>query len=446
MDLALPLDESLADVLRVSGLGGSASHTILGPHGYEIDEETIAEELVEGGLYTLVNLDAVPVRADAKRRRAGEDRTDHGARWLLLAVAALLLMVAAGAATAVDPLLRLLAALVALLAAVATAVAWTGRSQDALALRGVVAPAALSFATGALLIPTSLEDASHLSVAAGFLAAAIGTALIALMTRVRSVRAAAGTVAILLVAFGVVWAATLLLRWGPAEAAAICLGLTPLMLRALPSTLVNLPDGAFIDYRHFMSNRWTVRGAIPESSTVVDASGVRAVVADSWARLGSGTVVLSVVAVLCAPVVLMRTWNGDPFVVSGGIVLQICVVLSLLLVPRHTDSRLLRWAPRASVFIILVTAAVAVSVGTGPWFGNGAGGAPGGSLLLVVASGMFVVAGVAVALVWPVSRGARSLAWSRVGDAFEALAVALVLPAALLHADVLTLLRGMMAA
>jgi hypothetical protein len=45
----------------------------------------------------------------------------------------------------------------------------------------------------------------------------------------------------------------------------------------------------------------------------------------------------------------------------------------------------------------------------------------------------------------PVSHGASSLVASRTGDVVEAIAVALALPAALLHADVLTLLRGMMA-
>lgn len=446
MDLALPLDESLADALVVSGLGGTGALAVLGPHGYEIDATTLAEDLVEGGLYTLVDLDVVAARAESTAGRRDEERTDHGARWVLLAVAALLLVAVAGIAAALDPFLRLLAALVALIGALTTAVVWTGRAHDVLALRGVVAPAALSFAAGALLIPASLEDAGHLSIAAGFLAAAVGIALIALMTRVRSVRAAAGTVSIVLVIFGAVWAATLLLRWGPFAAAAICLGLAPLMLRALPSALVNLPDGAFIDYKHFMSNRWTVRGAIPESPTSVDALGINEVVADSWARLGSGTVVLSLIAALSAPVVLLRAWGDDPFVISGGIALLICVVLSLLLVPRHTGSRLLRWAPRLAAFVVLVTAVVAVSAGIGPWFGAGAGGAPAAWQLLIVAVGMFLIAVVAVAVTRPVSRGARSLAWSRVGDVFEALAVALALPAALLHADILTLLRGMMAA
>lgn len=443
-DLALPLDESLADVLRAAGFAGAGTPTILGPHGYEVDGATLAEDLVEGGLYTLVDLDAVFDSPDAASAAKEETRADYGVRWILLAVAALLLVVCAGMSTEPDPRLRLAAAAVALIGTLLTAVAWTRSAREDFALRGVVAPAALSFATGALLIPTSLEDAPHLSVATGFFAAAIGTTLIALVTSVRPIRAAAGTVAMLLVGFGAVWAVTLLLRWGAAEAAMICLGAIPLMLRALPSAMVNLPDGAFIDYKHFMSHRWTVRGAIPESPGLVDASDIRATVADSWARLGAGTIVLALVAALSAPVALLRGWGDDPFVVAGGIALQICLVLSLLLVPRHTGSRLLRWAPRAAVVIMLIVVVLAVSTGTGPWAGAGRGAGPG--MLVLVAVGMFTIAVVAVAVIQPVSRGSRSLGWSRAGDVFEALAVALALPAALLHADVLTLLRGMMAA
>ena len=58
---------------------------------------------------------------------------------------------------------------------------------------------------------------------------------------------------------------------------------------------------------------------------------------------------------------------------------------------------------------------------------------------------LFAVGLTAVAVIIPISRGASSLVWSRFGDAFEWLAVALALPAALLYANALSLLRGMMA-
>jgi heme/copper-type cytochrome/quinol oxidase subunit 1 len=68
-----------------------------------------------------------------------------------------------------------------------------------------------------------------------------------------------------------------------------------------------------------------------------------------------------------------------------------------------------------------------------------------GQLVILVAAAAMLVIGVAAAYILvPISKGARSLAWSRLADVFEWLAVVLSFPAALLAADVLTVVRGMM--
>lgn len=171
-------------------------------------------------------------------------RADHGARWWMLAVSGLLL-VAVFAQGAGDPLLRLLIGLFLVVGAVSGAVAWSRRDSAAgvRGILGVLALVLLSFAAGALLIPAELDASAHLSAAAGLLAAGITTAVIAVSARARPMRAAAGTATVLLVGVAAVWGLALLLRWGPAEAAAISLGLVPLGLRALPSSLVNLLRG-----------------------------------------------------------------------------------------------------------------------------------------------------------------------------------------------------------
>lgn len=457
VDLALPLDEALSDVLAAQGLvdrlsgpiAATARLVVLDPLGYEVAPATVAEDLVEGGLYTVVDLSASVARAAPGRRRHEiADRADHGSRWVLLTVAALLLLLATVAAGGLVPAwARLAMALVAAVAAAVTAVVWTrDDATPARLLRGVLAPGALAFAAGALLIPAGLDAAVQLSVAAGMLAAAVVTMLIALLTRIRRVRSAAGTVAILLVVFGAVWGIALLAHVGIAPSAAVSLGLVPLLLRALPSALVNLPEGAFIDYEHFMSSRWTVRGSIPEAVTEVRMPSVRGVVDDSSARLAAGTVLLSGAAVLFAPFVVLQRWGEDPFVVAGGCVLLVSAVLALLLVPRHTGSRLLRWTPRVAAALVLIVAVAGFSIGATegsavvPWAGDlGAAG------MALLATGLLIAAIVAASMTRPVSLGASSLVASRTGDVVEAIAVALALPAALLHADVLTLLRGMMA-
>ena len=189
------------------------------------------------------------------------------------------------------------------------------------------------------------------------MAAAVLSAVLTATAASAELRAAAGTVAIMLAVLAAVWGLTLLLHWEEPAAAAISLGAVPLALRALPSTLVNLPEGYFIDYKHFIGNRWTVRGAIPESPGAIRVETVRAVVDGSSARLVAGAAVLSIVAAVFAPIALLRPWGSDPFVVTGGIVLMVCVEVSLLLTPRHTTGLLLRWMPRAAAAVVLVVAA-----------------------------------------------------------------------------------------
>ena len=434
IDLSLPLDETLEDALTLSGIPDADRFVTIGPGGYEIPGDTECEDLVDGGLYALIDRTALAPPVRPAEKATSPTRADHGARWWLLAVSGMLL-VAVFAQGAVDPLIRLLVALLVAAGAVGGAVAWARRDSAAgvRGILGVLAPVLLSFAAGALLIPAGLEDASHLSTATGFLAAGITTAIIAVTARARPMRAAAGTATVLLVGLAAVWGLALLLRWGEAEAAALSLGLVPLGLRALPSSLVNLPEGYFIDYKHFMTSRWTVRGAIPDSVGLLRPERITAVVDDSSARLIAGTAVLSIAAAVMAPVAFLRPWPDDAFVVSGGIALLCCLALALLLTPRHTTSRLLRWFPRAAAAVVCLVAGIQVAAALGSGFH------------LLGAALLFLVGLAAVAVVIPVSKGAKSLVWSRVGDAFEWLAVALALPSALLYANALSLVRGMMA-
>ncbi|WP_181164305.1 hypothetical protein [Microbacterium foliorum] len=434
IDLSLPFDETLDEALILSGLSTADRFVTIGPGGFEIPGDTECEDLVDGGLYALIDRTALAPQARPAVAGTRPSRADHGARWWMLAVSGLLL-VAVFAQGAGGPLLRLLIGLFLVVGAVSGAVAWSRRDSAAgvRGILGVLAPVLLSFAAGALLIPAELDASAHLSAASGFLAAGITTAVIAVSARARPMRAAAGTATVLLVGLAAVWGLALLLRWGPAEAAAISLGLVPLGLRALPSSLVNLPEGYFIDYKHFMTSRWTVRGTIPESVGLLRPERIIAVVDDSSARLIAGTAVLSIVAALMTPIAFLRPWPDDPFVISGGIALLVCVGLALLLTPRHTTSRILRWLPRASAAVVFMVAGLQAAAALGAGF------------QVLGALALFAVGLTAVAVIIPVSRGASSLIWSRFGDAFEWLAVALALPAALLYANALSLVRGMMA-
>jgi hypothetical protein len=327
-----------------------------------------------------------------------------------------------------------MAAAVLGIAAIAAAVVWALRFDHAGAAPPIVmaAPLALVAAATAAMVPDGLESVGQLRIAMGLLGAAVLALILAVSTSDASQRAGWATVSLLLLALAAVWGAALLLRMPVASAAAVTLGLVPIALRALPSTLVNVPDGMFIDYRHFMSNRWSVRGAIPDSPAVIAKADAERVVHASTARLLAGTLVLTGATIGAAPLAASGLTSGQPLAAVGSAVLFVCVALALLLTPRHTTGRALRWLPRVAAITVVLAGVAVIAGALGP-----AGG-------LLAGASVFAAAVVTALVTLPLSRGASSLVWSRVGDLVEWLAVALALPAALLAANSIELLRGMM--
>jgi hypothetical protein len=283
-------------------------------------------------------------------------------------------------------------------------------------------------------VPPLLPGAAHLAVTAGLLAAGIVAGLLAVVLAVPRLRAGARTATVVLLVLALIWGLTLFAGAGPVAAAAISAGLVPLGLRALPSSLLDVAEGHHIDYAHFMTSRWTVRGVIPADPGPIVVPEVRAEVTESSARLLVGGVLLAAVPPLVLPVVLPGLASTDPFVFGGTIGLLASVGLALVLSARSAAHPVLRWAPRVSAALVLVEVATTVAFAGPP-------------LLLTVAAGILLaLALLAGALVVPIARGSASLVWSRLADAGEWLAVALALAAGLLAADALDLVRGMMSA
>jgi hypothetical protein len=439
VDLAVPVDETLGDALLGRGFTiEPGRHAVLGRGGVQTQLGTPARDLVDGDLYSIVDLSAAlpnPTRALAS---AGEQRGATAAWWMLgtLAVVAAVVDLAGGASSALGtPGQRVEVALAFGAVSVISAVVWAvrrkrGSGADALTM---LAPLALAFSAGLITIPLTLHAGVQLAVVTGLLAAAVLAALLTVSMDGLQLRSASSTITLVLLATAAIWAITLTFGWPAAAAAAISVGAVPPALRALPSTLVNVPEGYHIDYARFMSNRWSVRGAVPVSPSVIGMDAVRAIVDDSSARLVAGTVLLSLVPVIMVPIVLAGSWRADPIVFSGTIALLCALILGLLLIPRHSASPVLRWAPRVTVALVALESTLALT-------------AAFGTLTLVVAAiGLMVVAVFTAIILVPVARGASSLVWSRLADTVEWIAVALALPVGLLAANVLTLMRGMMA-
>lgn len=439
-DAAVPFDDTLGDALR--GLGYSLQtgrHVVLERSGSEASLDALGADLHDGSLFAIVDLHQVEVRP-RKSRAIVDGATDHGALWWMLATAAVLVAAIAlvdvgSASSGLRATERILASVVLGVGAVVSSVVWAMRRPKDVTTESIamLAPLALAFSAGCVAVPPQLEASFHLAIVTGLLAAGVLASLLTATVSGTRIRSATSTASIILISLAAVWGLTLMMGWDAAAAAALSAGAVPPALRFLPTTLVNVPDGYHIDYRHFMSSRWTVRGAIPESPDTVAIDDLRSVVAASSARLVTGTVLLSAVAVAFVPFALPRMLDDNPFIAGGAIAMICALVIGLLLAPRHSGSPVLRWVPRAASGIILLVMTMAVVRELGA------------VLPIVIAATLLTVGIVAAATVVPIARGARSLGWSRLADVFESLAVAFSFPAGLLAADILTALRGMMA-
>jgi hypothetical protein len=289
----------------------------------------------------------------------------------------------------------------------------------------------LAFAAGALAVPDATASV-HLAVTVGLLSAALLGSAMAVTARERVPRAIATTLSMLMLIYAAVWGGTLLLEWGAASAAAITLGMVAPGIRFLPTTLLPLPDGHLLSYRHFMSSRWTVRGAVPGDPGAVTMAAIGPTVAIAAARLRTGTIALCVTAPLVAPLVINGMRGESTLVLVGGIGVLVATVAALALMPRHGTDASSAWVSRAAAALLVIEATIA-----------GAGQASD-TMVTVIAMALLVGGVLASALIVPMSRGIKSLAWSRLGDRVESLSVALALPFALLAANTIELVREMM--
>lgn len=377
-ELSLPVQLTLTEAAASVGIRlGDGRHVLLDARGREVEASAAVDALPDGTVLALVDLTESPVQTGSTRHGPRDTPTASFTGWMLAAVGVL----AAGGAT------------------------WALQTWNA--------------------------AAAELAVFIGLAFGAVTTGALGLTSRRRGPQF--GAASVILIGAAVIWGGALLLRMPPSAAAAVTLGAVPVVLRALPAMLLDVPAGMFIDYARFQTTRWSVRQAEPPEVETISAARARHIAESSSGRLLVGTVLLSALAAVAAPSALPAIPSADPLVTAGRIALACCSILALALGARRASTAWLRWSPRTAAAIVLVVSVFALLESIG------------GALLLAAAAVLLVAGmGVAAAVV-PVGRGATSLGWSRFADVVEWLAVVLALPAGLLAADVLGLLRGMMA-
>ncbi|WP_162819186.1 hypothetical protein [Leifsonia aquatica] len=437
-------------------------HVLVERTGREVAIDQPAWRLDDGALLAVVDLHD---RVVADRRRGAETSaaatTETVAWWILGGVGVVVTALALTGGASVPDAARLAMAVGLAVGATVSGVTWSVRARDPRApasrTRGATAdaaqaattaapaalgPLALAFAAGVAAIPPAVHSLP-LVVLTGFAAAAVLSAVIALVAGTEGVRDSAGTAAVVLLILGAIWALALLLGLPAQGAAAITLGAAPVALRALPTMLLDVPPGMFIDYQRYQTTRWAVRERVPEPGGPVTLAGARRIAGQSTARMRTATGLIAGAAAVAAPIALLPLQAADPLRYWGQLVLAATAGLALVLGARRSSVSLLRWVPRAAAVVVVLSAAIAAVLASGAL---GSGTSASGSLGLSVAAGALLVVGIATAAVLvAVGRGASSLSWSRFGDLIEALCVVFALPAGLVAAGVIDLMRGVMA-
>jgi len=437
VDLVVPASQSVAHALAGIGVVFDASHhAIITRSGDEIDPASPVDDLTDGAVITLVDLAAAVSVPPAQR--APVNPIDHSSVWWSLTTVAVFVAVFALIhLNTGDPLLsglsRALVAGALALGAFASATTWIARdgssSSRGLPLAAFIALCAASTATAT----PALHGAVHFAVTAWLVAVAITCSLMSVATSNYERRGPVGAIGIVALVLAVVWGSSLWLTWPMSAAATISLGLVAPGIRAVPAFLLTMHEGYFINYEHFMSQRWTVRGSVPGDPGEVTMAAVRPHVDASSARLTSTVVVLSTTSMLCTPFVLPAMHDSSLLVRIGAIGTIATTVVALVLGARHHSATAPRWVPRIAASVMMLAVAIDIAIRADD------------AMLTTLAVSALAV-GIAAAFLIPViAHGVRSLAWSRLADVLESVSVSLALAFALLAADTVEAVRTMMA-
>lgn len=429
-DVALRADVLLGDALRAALVPLDQPGTVvLDPRGRALDlGGGVGDQVDDGALLLVVRAAPAPVtsaeRWAAEHPDAAERRPAAQAGLLLAAtmLSGVVALVVVLWAPDLSP------ASVAALAGVLglTALGAAAARSEATASATVAGPAA-AFALGALVVLPQDAAERRLALLVGLVLACVAAGVRAVCAqREGSGLDDAVVVGAALVVVTVLQSAALLLDLPAVVATAVTVGLCPLVLRVAPRLALAVPDEQLIDLAHVSRTASSVRGDRPRALGRVDERQVVLAVRRAERRRTVATVLASALPVALLPVVLAGAAGVARW---GTLALATCVVLAFALVPRTARGAAVRRAPRAAACAIVVELAVAA-----PFVAEGRPVAVG-----VALAGAAALSVSAVLL----GRGRRSVVASRLGDAIEALAVVLALPASLVAADLIETLRRM---
>lgn len=135
-------------------------------------------------------------------------------------------------------------------------------------------------------------------------------------------------------------------------AAAIC------CLQMLPNIVVHVPDRYLVQWRAYMTRRWTVRGGIPEEARVLTQVDIREDMQTFQARYATGFVLCLALLVLPYAALVAFCDFHRMYDAVGFLVLTAALFLFLTLKPRRSGRPFERYCMRLSAVMVMAMACV----------------------------------------------------------------------------------------
>ena len=448
-DVRVPPSASITDLLRELGVSGVGY--VQSTSGRRLNPEDVVEDVLEQGDV----LTAFPAQGKRGGRGRREVLVDESGRkgmvpayWTLAVLGAVILLTRWSAyltSGSTDGALMPLpgvagmpgpVAFAGALGILAVMVAARGPRAGSSGTAATLAAVTLGGAAGALTVPDGGIAPVLLPLTVTLLAASAAAAVRYARTHGNPAAVGAGVLLLVTTVLGVIGAASIALGLTPVLPAAAILGITPLVLRALPARSLDVPDDVLIDISVAQRTAASVREQPEPAPSRVRKESVTAAVHSAVTRRSWGAMVVSTLALVTASYLLMsvsaemldRVGFLDRVQNISVVLVVMFVALAFALIPRRERLGAARIAPRLVAGVLLVLLLVwAVSVGLFTWTT---------AILLALMLGASAL-GVAT----PLGSGWRSVRWSRAADGFESLAAVLAPAVGLLAGGTLAYLR-----
>lgn len=429
--MVLPAGYTVGEVLAAIGVRTGPETRLFRERGVvPVEASQGIEAFRDGDIVTLITEDAPETSARRRgTRRHGGGSENVAAWWAMGAVGVVLSVFLAFAPPAALAGWPMVIGAVIIVAAIVAAVVLTRRARARAISAASLGPAALLVGAGVVLSPPS-SFSMAVTIATVCALVAVYSFGLATLAKLPGDRAQLTAVGAVVTGIGVVHIVAAMLDLPEATAAAFCVGAAPLVLRALPAMLIDVPAGMFIDFERHQQVRWAVREQMPEAVVRVDGARVGNLLLRSRARLETVTIATCLTIVVFSPIALWPLAPERLMEMIGRLCLAGLLVLVLALSARSQGVTAIAWTLRVTAGYVLLVLAIGLLGVLSP------------DTRSLVTIGLLAVAVLVSVGSVPVARGLRSLYWSRFGDITEAIAVALCLPAGLVAGGMVDIIRG----